>query len=138
MSYPRDIMSGLRKRGYKRKYLVRGRDSLVCYTKDFPGAREVEVQLWVDGNFRASHSIKGCSKTKPTDFKTFGGMLVALAIEETRTDGFQLSELSHEPATGDLNPTSPNYVGHLAARLRGVQCLCKLGTLNINCAWHGR
>jgi hypothetical protein len=54
--------------------------------------RDVEVELWGDGNHRATHSVHGCSDTFPTDFFTPPQMLEAIEKESTRTDNKWLGE----------------------------------------------
>lgn len=50
------------------------------------GNRKVEIQLWEDGEHRASHFLRGRMCTFPTYFKTPAEMLGAIHTECTRTD----------------------------------------------------
>ena len=41
-------------------------------------------------------------------------------------------------SAAELNPLSPNYVGHIEARRRGARCICRYLHVNPYCPWHGR
>jgi hypothetical protein len=50
------------------------------------GDRQVTVQLWGDGNHRATHGIRGSEDTLPTEFKDTTGMMDAISHEWHRAD----------------------------------------------------
>lgn len=56
------------------------------FKKQVANDRVVDVQIWNDGAHRASHMLRGCGSTPPTDFTTIDGMLAAIQHETTRTD----------------------------------------------------
>lgn len=64
-----------------------GGERTTQFEKQIDDRRRVEVQLWGSGQHRATHSFKGCSDTRPTDFTTINGMIVAIKTESTRMDG---------------------------------------------------
>lgn len=65
----------LRARGFRRDRLS-DRDCAAYVLRE--GDVEYEVQLWYDGWHRASHSLRGRSATKPTEFRTLDGLRHAL------------------------------------------------------------
>lgn len=62
----------------------------LCFFK-IVGNRRIDVQLWKDGNHRASNALLGKAggwrwSTLPTDFRRFTEMEPAIERERTRTD----------------------------------------------------
>lgn len=85
----------LRKHGFKKSGQVRHRDGdMIEYSKQVDDRRRVEVQLWQDGQHRASHWIDGVMSTHPTDFRTEDECVQAIEIESTRTDNKKLQPRS--------------------------------------------
>jgi len=84
----RPFAAALRKQGFTLQWAQRrtlGSPAVTQYHKLIPGTkRTVHVQLWGDGGHRASHAVAGHEITKPTDFRTVGQMLTAVAFEEAR------------------------------------------------------
>lgn len=74
--------SELRKLGFKRDSLSHFSDGFcVIYQYAFPSGITVDVQLWSDGNHRASHMYNGRSRAVPTDFLTVSEMVSAIEAE---------------------------------------------------------
>jgi hypothetical protein len=82
MKQDKAILSELRHYLAKRTFCD---NSVVCYEFTV-GDRQIDLQLWNDGNHRVSHFLRGRMSTVPTDFKTVEEMKAAIQRELTRTD----------------------------------------------------
>jgi len=75
------LLKTLRDAGFKRS----GSGNPVTYERgDYRDGMHFRVQLWRDGEYRVSHSVKGHGDTVPSYFKDWIGAIVAITFEETR------------------------------------------------------
>lgn len=91
MKWPKDLLAELRAQGFKRAWQSRAKGQEIVVYEKIVGDRKLDVQLWHDGQHRASHwhspmSLHGCMCTRPTEFLDLAGMKEAILIELTRTD----------------------------------------------------
>ena len=74
----------LRELGFVRDFADKTYGVYQYVTKGFCAPhRIVRVQLWDDGNHRASHMFKDCCRRVPTNFTTVEGMKKAIVREAT-------------------------------------------------------
>ena len=96
-SYPaiQEMCRALRRMYYVRNFTQRVTENVhwtLMYYKRVDSRRTVTVQLWGDGEHRATHSIDGYSNTPPTYFTNLNGLWDAVQHEETRTDNQRLQQ----------------------------------------------
>jgi hypothetical protein len=76
----------LRKEGFKQTYFSRGGGVSTRIFEKQVGDRKIDIQLWGDGNHRASHMLNGVGSTPPSDFGMLHEMQMAIVQEMTQTD----------------------------------------------------
>jgi hypothetical protein len=76
----------LRALGYTKEHDSRAGGIRTVIFARISGDRKIEIQLWGDGQHRASHFLNGIMSTPPTEFKTVGDMCCAICKELTRVD----------------------------------------------------
>ena len=88
------FIRALRAAGWQLRYDTRSKiNGRIAEYHHFFGRRDVQVQLWEDGMFRATHMLysdaakqRGRMSTSPTMFKTVPEMWLAVEKERTRKD----------------------------------------------------
>jgi hypothetical protein len=63
---------------------------VIEWIKQINFVRQIRVQLWGDGQHRATHSISGNENTHPTYFTDIFGMRSAIETESIRQDNTRL------------------------------------------------
>lgn len=88
----REFNAVLRRAGFQRDYISRaGGCRIDGWKRQENERRTIIVQLWDDGQHRATHSISGRQTTHPTEFADVPGMLAAINVESERQDNKNLA-----------------------------------------------
>jgi len=91
----------LRKAGFHKAYDSRAGGMRVVQFERTHGRRTLQVQLWDDGQHRATHSLDGVMDTAPTNFEGLTEMEKAIWNEMVRMDHPRRKSVSRSSVKGE-------------------------------------